>query len=244
MTLRTLAILLAASPLLAQGPVAPVGPVMPKNHPPIGQMKAKGAMPADHPPIGKMAPQAGSGSSRPAGSGNARPAGSGNAQPKAAVIAPDGTALVEGLAFVMPKEWKSVAPRSAMRKLQATIPGPGGEATMTVFFFGAGGGGGAEANLVRWEGQMVPDAGATPERKKLEGIQTTIHMTSLDGTLKASRMSGIDAPVPGSRLMGAVVVAEGGPWFFKVTGPAMTVRLAMPDFVEMLAKARAMANAG
>lgn len=146
--------------------------------------------------------------------------------------------FVEGLTFVLPEGWTAVEPRSPMRKAQASVPGPGGAATLTVFHFGPGGGGGVEANLARWEGQLIPDAGATPERKHLEGTGTTIYLTSLDGTLKPSRMSGVPSPVPGSRLLGAVVEGEGGPWFFKVTGPAMTVRLAMPDFVQMLAGAK------
>jgi hypothetical protein len=239
MNARTLALLLAATPLLAQGPVepaAPVGPVLPKDHPPL---------PKGHPPVGSKASKpAGSGSSQPAGSGSSRKAGSGSSEEtKRALVAHDGTALVDDLAFTVPQGWTSVVPRSSMRKLEVNIPGSAGEATMTVFFFGVGGGGDPQANLRRWEGQLDADEGATPERKTVQGAETTIHMTSLDGTLKASPMSGIDAPVPGSRLMAAVVVAEGGPWFFKVTGPAATVRSAMPDFVEMLAKARALSNA-
>lgn len=198
---RTLALLLAAAPVLAEGPVRE----------------------APHGPAGSM-------SAARAGSMSARPA------PDAA---PEGATRVEGLTFRLPEAWTTRAPSSPMRKAEASIPGPGGEATLTVFHFGPGGGGGVEANLARWEAQLEAAAGASPERRELAGAGTTIHLTALDGTLRPSPMSGVAAPVPGSRLMGAVVEGPGGPWFFKVTGPAMAVRLAMPDFVEMLAGARA-----
>jgi hypothetical protein len=45
-------------------------------------------------------------------------------------------------------------------------------------------------------------------------------------------------PTPGSRLLGAVVEGPGGPWFFKITGPAATVTAAAPAFDAMLRSVR------
>ena len=43
---------------------------------------------------------------------------------------------------------------------------------------------------------------------------------------------------PGSRLLGAVVEGEGGPWFFKATGPDATLAPQRLPFRGMLQRAR------
>jgi hypothetical protein len=46
----------------------------------------------------------------------------------------------------------------------------------------------------------------------------------MGGTLMPSTMgAGPTEPQPDSRLIGAVVEGEGGPWFFKITGPSAAV---------------------
>jgi hypothetical protein len=42
----------------------------------------------------------------------------------------------------------------------------------------------------------------------------------------------------GSKLIGAVVEGPGGPWFFKISGPAATVSAAEPEFDAMLRSVR------
>lgn len=144
---------------------------------------------------------------------------------------------VPGAIFPMPSAWESEQPASRMRLAQAKISGDGGDAQMAVFFFGAGGGGGVEANLKRWEGQM--EASAPAERDTMVVGTWTVHWVEVPGTLKPSTMgTGPTEPQPNYRLLAAVVAGEGGPWFFKVTGPDATVKNARGDFFDMLKKGR------
>ena len=122
-----------------------------------------------------------------------------------------------------------------MRVAEASIPGPDGAALLTVFFFGAGGGGGTQANLDRWAGQIVADAGTGPARDSFDVGDYSVSTIAIEGTLQPSRMGGGPTePAPGSKLVGAVVEGPGGPWFFKITGPASTVSAAEPALDAMM----------
>jgi len=144
-------------------------------------------------------------------------------------------ASAAGLMFALPEGWRQEAPSSSMRLAQAAIPGPGGEGQLAVFFFGPGGGGGVEANLDRWVGQMVPPAGATPSRDSFETGDLRVTFVELDGTLKASQFGmGPAEDQEGFRLFGAVVEGQGGPWFFKITGPEATIKAERENALAML----------
>jgi hypothetical protein len=120
-----------------------------------------------------------------------------------------------------------------MRMAQAEIPGPVGAAEMAVFHFGPGGGGGIEANLDRWVAQM--EGGAEPERGAFESGPFRVTWITVPGTYDPGMMGmGPSEPQPGWRLLGAVVEGEGGPWFFKITGPDETVAAAREDFFALL----------
>ncbi len=139
----------------------------------------------------------------------------------------------------LPVGWLVGEPSSSMRLAEATVPGPGGNALLTVFFFGEGGGGAVEANLERWAGQIEAEPGTEPDRDRFSFDGWTVSTLAVEGTLRPSRMeTGPTEPVPGSMLVGAVLEGPGGPWFFKLTGPAETVAAARPDLVEMLRTAR------
>jgi len=156
----------------------------------------------------------------------------------ATIAATDASAnklVVPGARLDRPAGWKFETPSSSMRLAEAGIPGPGGEALLTVFFFGQGGGGGTEANLQRWAGQIVAEAGTEPERDAFEVGDYSVATIGVEGTLQPSRMGGGPTePTPDSKLIGAVVEGPGGPWFFKITGPADTVTAAEPAFDAML----------
>ncbi len=132
---------------------------------------------------------------------------------------------VEGrLVWNFPDGWIEEPPANSMRITQATVPGPGGDAQLAVFFFGPGGGGGTEANIQRWIGQMEVEEGTEPTRDRFRSGPMTITTVEVDGTILPSGMGmGPTEPQPGSRLHGAVVEGPGGPWFFKLTGPAETL---------------------
>lgn len=147
------------------------------------------------------------------------------------------TISVPGATFVMPESWSSETPSSSMRLAQAAIPGPGGDGQLAVFFFGAGSGGDVEANLNRWAGQMEADA--APLRDGFILGTWEVSWIEVSGTLKPSTMGGGPTePQPGWILIGAVVEGEGGPWFFKVTGPAATIEAERKSFMDLLKSGR------
>lgn len=146
---------------------------------------------------------------------------------------------VEGLAITLPQGWTAVPPNSAMRAAQAVIEGPGGPADFAVFHFGAGQGGDVEANIQRWLGQIVPQPGTSPQRQNLEANGLRISWVDAEGILQPGQMgSGPSSPQPGSRLLGAVIEGEGGPWFLKATGPDLTLGPQRLAFLGMLQRAR------
>jgi hypothetical protein len=146
--------------------------------------------------------------------------------------------VVKGLAVELPPGWTSVPPASAMRAAQASIAGPGGPAELAVFHFGAGQGGDVESNIQRWLSQIVPQPGTTPQRQNLTANGLRISFVDAEGTLQPGQMGmGPQTPQPGSRLLGAVIEGDGGPWFFKATGPDLTLAPQRLAFLGMLQKA-------
>jgi hypothetical protein len=141
-----------------------------------------------------------------------------------ALSAEGSTVATPSFRFELPATWRREQPSSGMRLAQAVVPGPAGPGELAVFHFGAGQGGGVEANFERWLGQIELLAGSTPERGELAAAGFKVSWIDARGTLLPSAMgSGPTTPQPGFRLLGAVVEGEGGPWFFKVTGPEATL---------------------
>lgn len=159
--------------------------------------------------------------------------------PEASVSTPAGgqTIAAPGAEFTLPEGWVAEEPASAMRLAQARIPGDAGPAELTVFYFGPGGGGGLEANLGRWIGQV--DGADEPTRESFTLGDWQVTWIDVTGTLKPSTMgTGPTEPQPDSRLLGAVVEGEGGPWFFKATGPAATLEAQRDAFLALLKSGR------
>jgi hypothetical protein len=154
--------------------------------------------------------------------------------------APQGNPVeLERLSFVLPADWQQVPPSSPMRAAQAMIPGADGAAEMAVFYFGAGQGGDVEANLQRWIGQVAQDADRPPQRATFENAGLRITWVDVHGTLQPGQMGmGPKSPQPNSRLLGAVIEGDGGPWFVKVTGPETTLSPQREAFMEMLRSAK------
>lgn len=164
------------------------------------------------------------------------PGGAPGAPPAAA---PTGAA--SDLDYRLPEDWVAEPPANTMRLAQARIPGEAGDGELALFYFGPGGGGGTEANIQRWLGQLQAAPGAEPERETFETGDLTVHTVVGRGTLTPSPMTmqgGTPEPQPGSMLLGAVVEGPGGPWFFKVTGPAETLEPYREDFFEMVRNVR------
>ena len=113
-----------------------------------------------------------------------------------------------------------------------------------LFFFGKGQGGSAEQNVDRWTGQFTQPDGKPSKDAAVVTIRTVngLKQTSVDvaGTYKPAPMGGAGgAAKPGWRLLAAVVEGDGGPWFWRLTGPEATVAAAKPQFEALLASLEA-----
>lgn len=146
-----------------------------------------------------------------------------------------------GMSWEKPASWTEVTPSSQMRRAQYTVPGPGGEAEMVVFYFGPGQGGDAMSNIDRWIGQFSQADGSSSKEKAQVTQETTgelpVTMVELKG-IYTNRMVSPDA-FPDHMLLGAVVEGPDAPWFFKMTGPEVTVRYQREAFMSLLASMKA-----
>jgi len=208
MNLRTL---FALTPVLALAGLAACGPEEPEGR-------------VIKPISSQDAPQAGE-----------QPAPGPAPTPGAPPVAGGGTGT--DLQYQIPEGWVAEPPANTMRLAQARIPGEAGDGEFALFYFGPGGGGGTEANIQRWLGQLEAEPGSQPERETVQEGDFTIYAVVGRGTLTPSPMTmqgGTPEPQPGSMLLGAVVEGPGGPWFFKVTGPAGTLEPYREPFFEMV----------
>lgn len=155
--------------------------------------------------------------------------------PMTGAPAPQAASLA--ITWDLPQGWVKENPSSSMRVAQARIPGSAGDGSFVAFFFGPGGGGGVEANLQRWEGQM--ENPSSPVRDSFQVGPYKVTWLDIKGTLQPSMMgAGPKSAQPNSRMFAAVVEGQGGPWFFKATGPEATMAAAHDPFVAMLKSIR------
>jgi hypothetical protein len=130
-----------------------------------------------------------------------------------------------------------------MRAAEYAVPHEAGDAEdaeCVVITFGTGQGGGVDQNIDRWVAQF---AGAT-DTKKTTRDANGLKITRVEtvGTYTPMAMPGMPAAPsskPGWRLVGAIVEAPSGLWFFKMTGPNATVRAAAAELDRMVDSARA-----
>jgi hypothetical protein len=150
-----------------------------------------------------------------------------------------------GLRWTAPEGWRAVNPSSSMRVAEWALPkaeGDAEDATLVVFHF-PGTGGSVQANLDRWYSQFEqPDGRPSSEvarvsTRTVDGMRVTI--TDVSGTFAGGGMMGgpPSAPKPNHRMVAAIAETDGGPWFFKLTGPGATVerwRASFDQFVVSL----------
>jgi hypothetical protein len=145
-----------------------------------------------------------------------------------------------GIRWTAPAGWKSEAPRPMRAATYSLSPvaGDRGIAECIVNYFGPGQGGGVEANIERWKGQVQgPDGKPAPakvDKRTVRGVPIVV----IDSSGAYSGMGGPMAsakPVPGYRLLGAIVEGPGGSLFFKLTGPAKTIAEHEKAFDQLLA---------
>ena len=145
-----------------------------------------------------------------------------------------------GLTIALPAAWNRLESRSAMRMLEAEIPGSGGPGEISAYYFGPGGGGGLAANIERWKSQVVLKPGApepTTQSRETGGVRRT--WVELEGTVKASTIGSFPTTdLHDGALFGAIIEAPGGPWYLRAVGPGATMREQRQAFLAMLDSAR------
>ncbi|RMG44587.1 MAG: hypothetical protein D6718_09685 [Acidobacteria bacterium] len=165
----------------------------------------------------------------------------GGARPFAIEPPPPGAGQGDkALTWDVPAGWVAEKPANPMRRAQYRIPGPGGEAQCVVFYFGPGLGGEPRANALRWAGQFRPAGGKTPEEalktetRRVGGVEVLV--VEIEGTYVG--MMGGGPPKPGYMLLGAIAKGPDANWFFKLTGPAETVKAQRKAFDALIASLR------
>ncbi|HXX94764.1 MAG TPA: hypothetical protein VEN81_14115 [Planctomycetota bacterium] len=137
------------------------------------------------------------------------------------------------LKFEAPKEWTKEKPSSAMRKAQYRVPDKekkGKDAELILSFFGRNSGG-IEANLKRWSAQM---GGVEAKPEVIEG-KCKVTLVDLKGTYTPGFGGDV---IEEARMIAAMVETDGGPWFFKLVGPAQTVGGWKEEMVKLLKAAQ------
>lgn len=153
------------------------------------------------------------------------------AMPQDAAPAPaeEAPANGPGVVWTVPKSWVTGPPRS-MRLATYAI----GDAECAVFYFGPNQGGAVDDNIDRWSGQFQGSPNPKREERSVHGMKLT--RVEIDGTyLSPGTDMKSQGAMPGWRMLGAIVQGPQGPVFFKLTGPAGTVRGAAKDFDTLLA---------
>ena len=167
--------------------------------------------------------------------GTAAPAPEPAAKPKPAA---DAGLPPVAITWVDPPEWKRSDKSNMMRKatyLVPRAPGDSEDGDLGVFYFGPGQGGGLEANVDRWvkqfKGTKVEDVKRAD--RNIGGL--TAHMVEIEsGTYDPGPMGGGKGPKEKFGLLGAIVDAPSGAYFFKLVGPKATVIKAKKPFLALL----------
>lgn len=100
-----------------------------------------------------------------------------------------------------------------------------------------------QANIDRWIGQFgQPDGSDSRAKARLwseEAGGMKVSLVDVSGTYSVGPMAGGSGePLEGYRMMGAIVEAARGPFFFKLTGPEETVARWEDSFASYIDGAR------
>jgi len=147
------------------------------------------------------------------------------------------TFKVSEFTFMRPTNWEWVESASPMRKAELkVVDSKTKEKAEVVFYhFGPGGAGGTQANVDRWFRQFEE-----PRDKinaKTEDVTVGKHKVtyvSAEGTYKSGMPGGPQTPMPNYALVGAIIEAEQGSVFVKMTGPKELTGSAAADFKKMI----------
>ncbi len=181
--------------------------------------------------------------SSPSSQSAAVPGGGSPAPQPAAAPTPGSPAMppVE-ITWVDPPGLRRVPPKSPMRKASFEVPHAKEDkedGELAVFYFGPGQGGSIDANVDRWVKQFSGVSSSDVKRADREANGLRQHTVEIQhGTFDAGQMAmgpgAAKGPKPDYALLGAIVEAPSGAYFFKMTGPARTVAAARDPFYKLL----------
>ncbi len=144
---------------------------------------------------------------------------------------------VSDLSFKRPKTWEWIEVTSSMRKAQLRVSEPGKKeaAEVVFFYFGPGSGGGTKANVDRWLGQFQEPKDQI--KSKVEEVIVGKHKVTYvqaEGTYNSGMPGGPKTPLQNHMLLGAIVEAEQGSVFARLTGPVALAKSSQQQFRTMV----------
>jgi hypothetical protein len=143
--------------------------------------------------------------------------------------------------WTVPPTWTQ-GPARPMRKATYNVPAASGDTAMgelAISYFGVGQGGDVEANIQRWIGQFkeVPEGSVKRSERNKDDLKIAVVEVpagTYTNTMMGGPHGGAAPENKGYALLGAVVEAPSGKYFFKLTGPKATVAASRDAFDTVL----------
>lgn len=147
-----------------------------------------------------------------------------------------------GFAIDVPSTWNVETTTSPMRVAQFAWPKEPGdsEAPQMVVFYFEGAGGSVEMNLDRWRSQFDEPKQTPGKTETLTVGKAKFTLLDKSGTYKQAKaiMSPEFTPKPGWRMLAAIAEIDGGPFYFRTTGPAASMAKQHDAFIAALKSLR------
>ena len=183
---------------------SPVAPLNMELPPPSSD-----TLPPGHPKVGDVAPSGPSGA-----------------------VGPNSPMAPRELFWTVPERWQEVPSPSNMRLATYRVPRSAGD-TDDCEVSVTQAGGAIDANVERWFGQFGEPSKRVAKRVERTVERLRVVVVEVEGTFEGGM--GADAKVKENwALLGAIVDTKGMPHFFKMTGPARSVKAARSEFDKLV----------
>jgi hypothetical protein len=141
---------------------------------------------------------------------------------------------VSGLNFTRPASWEWVKVTSSMRAAQLRVADEASKTSADVIFF-SGFGGSVKDNVDRWFAQFEePRDKINAKTEEVTVGKRKVTYASAQGTYLSGMPGGPKTPMKNHTLLGAIVEAEGGNIFVRMTGPTELVQKSNGAFRAMI----------
>jgi hypothetical protein len=145
---------------------------------------------------------------------------------------------IDGLSSRTPADWKEEKPKNNLRIKQFRLPKADGDkddADLGISHVPAGGA--LEDNIKRWKAMFAAPEGKTIDdvfkHDKMTVGDVPVQYIDIRGTYKGASFEKIE-PKPDHRMLMIVFESKGGPYYFRLVGPAKTVEAHKKGFDEWL----------